>query len=112
LSVNEPLLIVKVTVYIPATWNAWLGFWAVPVVPSSKLHRHALGAPEDLSVNRTVSPVTGDAGLNVNDASSAPAGFSVSVEQVEQTAITRKAISKPASRRRTEADRSITFLSS
>ena len=42
----------------------WLGFCAVDVVPSPKLHDQAVGLPDDKSVKLTVSgaaPVVGDA---------------------------------------------------
>ncbi|MGA2362179.1 MAG: hypothetical protein ABSG73_06925 [Candidatus Aminicenantales bacterium] len=41
----------------------WLGFWAVEVVPSPKFHSQDVGDPVDVSVNWTVCPAFGDAGL-------------------------------------------------
>jgi len=46
----------------------WLGFWAVLVAPSPKLHCQEVGEPVDVSVNWTACPATGEAGLYVKDA--------------------------------------------
>jgi hypothetical protein len=51
--VLEPVAAVRLTVYDPAEANVWLGFWAVLVAPSPKLHDHEVGDPADVSVNCT-----------------------------------------------------------
>jgi hypothetical protein len=61
----------------------WLGFWAVPVVPSPKLHCHRVGLPIEVSVNCTDWPAVGEAGLNVKDAVSAVATARVRLPLLE-----------------------------
>ena len=65
------LVAVRVTVFEPAVAKAWLGFWAVDVDPSPKLHDHDVGVPVDVSVNCTDWPAAGDVGLYVNEAARA-----------------------------------------
>jgi hypothetical protein len=59
----ELLVTVRLTVLDPAVVYEWLGFWAVFVVPSPKLHDQAVGLPADVSVNCTVWLTVGEAGL-------------------------------------------------
>jgi len=44
------------------------GFWAVLLVPSPKVHDHAVGLPVEVSVNWTGWFVAGDEGVTVNEA--------------------------------------------
>ena len=64
-AVLEPELFVavNVTVFEPAVVKAWLGFWAVLVPPSPKLHNHEVGLPVEVSVNATDWLTAGEAGL-------------------------------------------------
>ena len=58
------LLAVSATVYVPAALYAWFGFCWEEVLPSPKLQDQAVGPPEDVSVNATVSgdvPLVGEA---------------------------------------------------
>jgi len=48
----------------------WVGFWAVEVAPSPKFHCQEVGDPEEVSVNCTAWPATGEAGLYVKEAAS------------------------------------------
>jgi hypothetical protein len=54
----------------------------VLVVPSAKFQAQVVGLPVDVSVNSTVWPVTGEAGLWVNDAVSELVGAIVIVRFV------------------------------
>jgi hypothetical protein len=89
LSEAEPLLAVRVTAYGPVAEKEWLGFWDVLVEPAPKFHCQAVGLPVDVSVNCTACPATGEAGLNVKDATSSLIGFSASTAQLEQVAKTK-----------------------
>ena len=71
LFVPELFVTVRVTVFVPAVAYVWVGFWAVLVDPSPKLHDQAVGLPVDVSVNCTAWPAAGDSGLKLNDAASA-----------------------------------------
>jgi hypothetical protein len=58
------LLAVSATVYVPAALYVWFGFCWEEVLPSPKLQDQAVGPPEDVSVNATVSgdvPLVGKA---------------------------------------------------
>jgi hypothetical protein len=59
----EALATVRVTVFDPAVVYEWLGFWDVLVMPSPKFHNREVGVPTDVSVNWTVCPAAGEAGL-------------------------------------------------
>ena len=59
----DPLETVRVTLYEPAWAKIWLGFREVLVDPSLKVHDHEVGDPEEVSVNCTGCPATGDKGL-------------------------------------------------
>ena len=59
----DVFITVSVTLYVPAAAKAWLGFWDVEVAPSPKAHCQIDGLPVDVSVNWTVWPVAGEAGL-------------------------------------------------
>jgi hypothetical protein len=71
-AVSEPeeFVAVNATVLLPAVANTWLGFWAVLVPPSPKFHCQEVGFPAEVSVNCTVCPAAGEAGLYVKDAAS------------------------------------------
>jgi len=58
------LLAVSVTANEPAVEKAWVGLCAVELYPSPKSHDHDVGEPVDVSVNWTVWPAEGDAGVN------------------------------------------------
>jgi hypothetical protein len=64
---------------VAAEAKVWLGFWAALVAPSPKFHRQEVGDPEDVSVNCTVCPTAGEAGLKVKDAVGMDAGLTASV---------------------------------
>jgi hypothetical protein len=51
LSDPEPLLIFRVTPYVPAVINVCVGFLAVLVAPSLKFHCQEVGFPAEVSVN-------------------------------------------------------------
>ena len=92
----EALVTVRVTVFVPTLANAWLGFWAVLVVPSPKLQDQDVGSPEDVSVNWTACPTDGAAGEKANDEVSTDIVATVTVrlaclEPVLQLAIRRTA---------------------
>jgi hypothetical protein len=53
---------VSETAYVPVVANVWLGFCAVLVPPSPKLHDHDVGVPVDASVNWTVWLTPGEPG--------------------------------------------------
>jgi hypothetical protein len=55
----------------------------VLVVPSPKLHDQAVGLPADVSVNCTVWPAVGEAGLKVKEAVSAVATVTVRLTLLE-----------------------------
>ena len=44
---------VSVTVFEPGVVKVWFGFLSVDVPPSPKSHRQEVGAPVEVSVNRT-----------------------------------------------------------
>ena len=71
--VVEPpgLVAVRATLNAPAEAKTWVGFWAVAVPPSPKLHDHDVGLPVDASVKETVCPAIGEDGANVNSATGA-----------------------------------------
>ena len=69
----EAFATVSVTVKLPAEAKAWVGFRAVELPPSPKLHDHDVGLPVDASVKETVSPATGETGVNENSATGAGA---------------------------------------
>jgi hypothetical protein len=75
----EALVAVNVTVFDPVVANAWVGLWEVLVPPSTKFHCQEMGVPADVSVNWTVCPGTGEAGLKLNEAASAVATVTVLV---------------------------------
>jgi Flp pilus assembly protein TadG len=76
---DEALLAVKVTAYVPFEAKLWLGFWELEVPPSLKFQDQAVGVPIDVSVNWTACPAAGEAGVNVNDATTATATVTVRV---------------------------------
>jgi hypothetical protein len=76
---DEALPAVKVTAYVPFDAKTWLGCWDVEVPPSLKVQDQAVGAPVDVSVNWTACPAAGEAGLKVNDATTATATVTVRV---------------------------------
>jgi hypothetical protein len=75
----EPLATVRVTVVDPAVANAWLGFWAVLVVPSPKFHCQEVGDPVEVSENCTACPAIGAAGEKVKEDDSTDMDATVSV---------------------------------
>jgi hypothetical protein len=79
----EALLTVRVTVLDPVVAKAWLGFCEVEVDPSPKVQLQDVGPPVDVSVNRTLWPTAGEAGLEVKEAVSVLAGATVTVRVTE-----------------------------
>jgi hypothetical protein len=59
------------TLYVPAVAYWWLGFCALLVPPSPKVHAHEVGVPEDASVKTVVSGATPLTGTPVKDATGA-----------------------------------------
>lgn len=59
------------TEYDAALLYRWVGFCNVLVAPSPKFHPHDVGAPVEVSVNRTTSPGFGDEGDHVKFATGA-----------------------------------------
>ena len=83
----EALLTVRVTLYVPAVENAWLGFWAELVDPSLKFHCHEVGDPVDVSVNCTACPPAGEEGVKPKEAVRAATTVTVRVTLVEPEAL-------------------------
>ena len=71
----------------PEDAKVWLGFCAVLVVPSLKLHDHEVGVPVEVSVNCTACPAAGEAGLYVNEAASAAPTVTVRLTLLEPEAL-------------------------
>jgi hypothetical protein len=78
-----PLPAVSATVNAPAAAKIWVGFWSALVAPSPKFQDQEVGFPVEVSVNETVCPVTGAAGVNANPALTVPACVTVTVRLVE-----------------------------
>jgi hypothetical protein len=64
---------INVTVNVFEVAKTWVGFWAVLVTPSPKFQAQEVGFPVEVSVNETVCPLTGVAGVNVKPAVMVPA---------------------------------------
>jgi hypothetical protein len=79
----EALLTARVTVLGPVVVKAWPGFCKVEVDPSPKVQLQDVGPPVDVSVNWTVWPTAGEAGLEVKEAASVLAGATVTVRVTE-----------------------------
>jgi hypothetical protein len=47
----DPFMTVKLTVYVPADVNVWLGLCTTLAAPSPKFHCQRVGIPTELSVN-------------------------------------------------------------
>ena len=64
---SEPFafVAVRLTVYVPEVTYVCVGFWAVDVPPSPKLHDHDVGVPVEVSVNVTESGLVPDVGVPV-----------------------------------------------
>ena len=64
MSEPDELETVRLTEYVPGEVYVWLGFCAVDVPPSPKLHDQDVGLPDEVSVKATASgagPLVGDA---------------------------------------------------
>src|SRR4051794_12528883 len=68
------LLATRLTVYVPAAAQLWLGFWAVNVVPSPKSQFQLVALPVLVSVNATEAPTRTLVAEAVNAAVGVPDG--------------------------------------
>jgi hypothetical protein len=74
---------VKVTVFVPSVEKVWVGFWRLLLPPSPKFQDQLVGLPDDVSVNCTNCPTTGEEGVKLKDAASEAATVRVALDVLE-----------------------------
>src|SRR5271169_161582 len=76
---------VNVTVNVPGEVNVWVGFCEVENPPSLNAHNQDIGPPVVVSVNWTVWPTTGDAGVRKKFATAAEPRATLSTRAAAST---------------------------
>jgi hypothetical protein len=74
---------VNVTVNVPGEVNVWVGFCETELSLSPNAHNQDIGLPVEVSVNWTVWPTTGEAGVKEKFATASPTARTVTDRLVE-----------------------------